>query len=555
MPRKKPRQGKALLRTLHENPQLPAFIERLDAPVLNRLIEHVGLEDAGEIIAYATTRQLQEILDERLWVSRNPGDPEQLSGEEFLRWLETWNEIRRGFAAEKLVELGEAFAVLCLSRLVTVVSPAIPYSRFLGFDYTSEDFGEYVVRARRPEQWDPVLETLTTLWEQDEEFLTNVLRRCCFEHSMLAIEGEVDKREMFHADAAGEREREREQRGFVTPLDASIFLAEAKGAELEELAASDAYDVNTARHFELRRRAAQDPPGPSGRDEEATQSDDANDGDEEKEAASPPEISPDDRARLAELEAALVDAEIVQSRNAPLLLAGPNEDPRSVLTVRRALEALHARLPDAFDARLAELGYLSNILMAACEYRGRRFEESETAQATLALCNLGLAYLHASAESHLGEEEFFARELVRAPALVKAFQIGWNLTYKVPLRTIARLFETLYSPELQAKLGRHPWLAQQIGAALPNLRLAYLSGDGAREVVRDLVEALGLVFDHTVCQCLTASVDTLPCYPLALDDDPAESIKVNTKTRFFSSMADLQAFDRFLASLPHLVSI
>ncbi len=67
---------------------------------------------------------------------------------------------------------------------------------------------------------------------------------------------------------------------------------------------------------------------------------------------------------------------------------------------------------------------------------------------------------------------------------------------------------------------------------MPKLRLAYISGDGARETVREVIDTLGLVFDHSVCQCLTASVDTLPSYPLALDDNETPTVKVNTATRF-----------------------
>jgi hypothetical protein len=40
--------------------------------VLGRLIAHVGLEDAGELVALATTEQLAQIFDEELWHSARP---------------------------------------------------------------------------------------------------------------------------------------------------------------------------------------------------------------------------------------------------------------------------------------------------------------------------------------------------------------------------------------------------------------------------------------------------------------------------------------------------
>jgi hypothetical protein len=546
MPSKKLRKRERhdLLHKLRDNPHLPAFVERLDAPVLNRLIEHIGLEDAGAVIEYASTRQLQEILDERLWTNRHPGDPETLATDEFLRWLETWNEIRKGFAAEKLLELGESFTVLCLSHLVTVVSTQIPYARFLGRDYTSEDFGEFVVRAKRPEQWDPIIETLNALWNEDPVFLKGILQQCCFEHSVLSLAGEDDRKELLHKDAAGAREHDREARGFVTPLSASMFLGSAKDADLEALARTEEYDLETARYFRLRAAKAAHADDPT-----EAQSDDPveNDADD---APPPPDVS----EGFADLEKALIDAEIVQTRGPQLLLAGPDADSGDTLTLKRALDTLNAERPDAFAARLAELGYLSNILMTGCEHRGRRFEESEAAEATLAICNLGLGYLHGASAPNADELSFFSSQLAAPPALVKAFQLGWNLTYKLPLRTIARLFETLYSPEMKKKLASHPWLSAQVDDALPKLRLAYISGDGAGEAVREIVVMLGLVFDHTVCQCLTASVDSLPSYPVALEDD-GPTVKVNTATRFIASMADLHSFDAFLASLPDRVSI
>ena len=76
-----------LLQALLDNPELPTFVARLETPTLNKLIEHVGLEDAGPLISYTTDRQLRSILDESLWASLAPGQPETHRPEEFIRWL------------------------------------------------------------------------------------------------------------------------------------------------------------------------------------------------------------------------------------------------------------------------------------------------------------------------------------------------------------------------------------------------------------------------------------------------------------------------------------
>lgn len=56
-----------LLNHLFENPKLIAAVRELPGPVLGRFIDSVGLEDAAELVALATTQQLESIFDEDLW--------------------------------------------------------------------------------------------------------------------------------------------------------------------------------------------------------------------------------------------------------------------------------------------------------------------------------------------------------------------------------------------------------------------------------------------------------------------------------------------------------
>src|SRR5574340_561157 len=57
-----------------------------------RRIERVGLEDAGELMALATTEQLLHVFDETLWTSAAPGRDERLDPERFAVWLEVMLE-------------------------------------------------------------------------------------------------------------------------------------------------------------------------------------------------------------------------------------------------------------------------------------------------------------------------------------------------------------------------------------------------------------------------------------------------------------------------------
>ena len=60
-----------LLNRILETPGWVEAIRDLDARVLRNLIHAVGLEDAGEIIALATTDQLVKIFDEDLGKTEN----------------------------------------------------------------------------------------------------------------------------------------------------------------------------------------------------------------------------------------------------------------------------------------------------------------------------------------------------------------------------------------------------------------------------------------------------------------------------------------------------
>jgi hypothetical protein len=80
----KAQSSKRLLKKLIDNPALPAYVRTLKAPVLKRLIDHVGLHDAGELIALTTTEQMRDVL-ESLWESLTPGRADRL-GERFLEW-------------------------------------------------------------------------------------------------------------------------------------------------------------------------------------------------------------------------------------------------------------------------------------------------------------------------------------------------------------------------------------------------------------------------------------------------------------------------------------
>lgn len=81
-----------LVARILDTPDLAASIHALDGPALVKLIDAVGLEDAGEIVAFARADQLAEVFDEDLWRSERAGDDERFDGDRFLVWLEVLME-------------------------------------------------------------------------------------------------------------------------------------------------------------------------------------------------------------------------------------------------------------------------------------------------------------------------------------------------------------------------------------------------------------------------------------------------------------------------------
>ena len=114
--------ARSLLDKLTDNPALPAFIRSLPAPTLSRLIDHVGLADAGELVALTSTEQMRELFELSLWENLAPGQQETLRSDRFLEWLDVLLDVSPAFAVERLTELGETFLTLQLDPLVKVIA-------------------------------------------------------------------------------------------------------------------------------------------------------------------------------------------------------------------------------------------------------------------------------------------------------------------------------------------------------------------------------------------------------------------------------------------------
>ena len=86
--RYEPPSAGRLLRHVLERPELVREVRELRPAELGKLIDFVGLEGAGELVALATTEQLERVFDEDLWTSERAGEDPHFDSKRFATWLE-----------------------------------------------------------------------------------------------------------------------------------------------------------------------------------------------------------------------------------------------------------------------------------------------------------------------------------------------------------------------------------------------------------------------------------------------------------------------------------
>jgi hypothetical protein len=86
---------------IRERPGRVAALCDLPAPVLGKLIDHVGLADAGELVALASTEQLAEVFDQDLGRAPAPGVDERFQAARLALWLQGPGESGEAFLVER----------------------------------------------------------------------------------------------------------------------------------------------------------------------------------------------------------------------------------------------------------------------------------------------------------------------------------------------------------------------------------------------------------------------------------------------------------------------
>ncbi len=545
-----PPSARQLLARILETPELVSAVRALPAQALGRLINHVGLEDSGDLVALASTDQLRQVFDEDLWTSAGPGGEERFDGDRFALWLEVLLEAGEELAARKLVELPLDLVTLALHRQVLVINAdelavlascgGSAMERELALemadsarDYTflnkaldsclDLELGEHLLISRRHEGWDALVAVLLALDRDHHDTLHRLLQRL----SLLSAE-EIEEEgglpaalravERVEADVAADREDRRAAQGFVAPASAASLLALARTTSLDALRTQPRDPVTRAYFRELGRQATR-----AHADEQAPTP-----------STPGPEV-----AEVAGLVEVLREAQVLPDAR-PALTAGSGRPPPVSGPFGAAIQALLSVAPEAHAARMEELAYLANVLLAGCSGR-RSLRPVEGAEAAVAVCELGFEdLLTRSRPPGRRDPGAHAAKLLAEESADRLFLIGWHrLHHEVVLpaaRALQRALEARL-PSLDATaVPRLRRLGRELQAAIER---------GKPWLARRWLDPLETAFDAPVAVALRALVEEHPTLAGALADAarPADQLQL------ISSAACLRSVRAFLEAL------
>jgi hypothetical protein len=341
---------------------------------------------------------LSHLFDLDLWRPARPGLDEHFDAARFGLWIEVLAEAGADVAAAKLAEMPlrqivaglahhvRVFDVSAVSSYETTDGTRIDYSRPVR-DLVGCEIGGYHVAATREDAWDAIVAVLAALDMHHPDRFVELMRAVrSRSHSRREADGFhalLGNREQMMFDAADERERRRRQRGFASPADARAFLQMSRTASPETLA-----------------------PNPIARDyarsiEFAADQDTAS------------EVTPEEEIEVA---AMLAEAGVAPLHAPRALLESGKGEP--VTRIQRYMRVVFERDPVAYGERNFELAYLANILIAGCSIQARPFTAKEAADASVAICNLGLEQLPDLPDYPIAQD------------LIGVFQLGWTTLHE-----------------------------------------------------------------------------------------------------------------------------
>jgi hypothetical protein len=364
---------RSLLNSLIELPDLANTIQALPAATFTALVRKVGVEDAGELVALATTEQLVQAFDEDLFVSERVGDRESLDVGRFVVWLEVLLEAGDELAADRVAELDEDFVAHALGSILLVLDADALRDRLDEGDEDearqvdkslesalTEDIDGYLLVAKRPDGWDAALTVVLALDRNHRALLVRLLDGLAqvggsYLEDLEELSTVLSEGESLAEDAEAAREDRRSKHGYVEARSARAFLL------LAQEPAKDWRPIDrdplTRAYF---REVARVTPAAGARPSTDMGS-----------SGLPPAV-------LRELDE-------VRSGGSRLALSRPAHAATTTLDVfTEALRELSQEAPSLFGERMEELAYLANVLVAGHDRDGSRLRPKEAADAALA---------------------------------------------------------------------------------------------------------------------------------------------------------------------------
>jgi hypothetical protein len=371
-----------LVMRILERPGLVAAVRELPGAVLGKLIDRIGLEDAGELVALASTQQLERVFDDDLWRADRVGGDETFRPERFALWLRVMMEAGEDALVRRLCELPEDLVALAVHRLVLVLDLDVVEEMLRPGDEEAEqlahaldnaaveEWEEFRLIAREPDAWDDVWNALVSLDRDHHDRLRAILETCC-EISTEYISGQgglfqvLTADEMLDSDVAAARDDRRAAEGFISPADARAFLELARRSGGD---GGDERDPITRAYF----RGLQQP-GTA-----AT-------------AAGPQDRGTTPAADAQDLAALLQAADVIPPSAQSRLALPAIEQPHLVAPLfEQAMTDLRQRDPERFSERVQEVGYLVNVWLAGGAHEGRRPRPVEALEVVLKACEAGM---------------------------------------------------------------------------------------------------------------------------------------------------------------------
>ncbi|WP_028582681.1 DUF6178 family protein [Desulfogranum japonicum] len=411
-----------LIYQLIEDSRLVELIQALDGEQLLQVIDHVGVEDAGDFMLLASPTQLTQIFDNVFWKNSKPGGREQFDPHQFALWLEIAWEHSADTAKKIINDIDDELLTLGLAENLIVIDHESFLLRMQNSARSFEDdlldklldsdrlmeWSNYFIIPRTGTSWDAIIAILVDIDNEDSDRVNRMLETINhISTEYIQDNGELyqvlTSCEMLESDLAAAREGRREKQGYVSPESAVAFLQQAQITTLDELISSPKYDYLTSCYFAA--------------------------------------FSPTERAQMRSKTSRTGVLEYISnsfpgtgyqfSDTAKKVSLGieklPMEPEKKTpqADITSALQLIKREEPQNFNKYIYELNYLANVLIAGDISTNRQLTPVEAAERTIQVCQAGVLHILDSGQKihpHSIKQQIFNN------GLVKLFRIGWNIT-------------------------------------------------------------------------------------------------------------------------------